>query len=76
MNTKLLSIAIGDPVAMEQLAGLQQAAQRYETVRRMSPQAFADAWKLNISTGKPFDQIIDELAPFFQVKRMRGEGGA
>lgn len=36
---------------------------RYETARRMNPQQWADAWKLNISTGKPFDEIIDERRP-------------
>ena len=38
--------------------------ERYETVRRMSAQQFKDVFTLNVRTGKPFDQIIDELRPF------------
>lgn len=39
---------------------------RYETARRMSPQQWVDAWKLNLSTGKPFDEIVDNLKPFLR----------
>ena len=38
--------------------------ERYETARRMSLEQWEDAWKLNISTGKPLDEIIDDLAPY------------
>lgn len=41
--------------------------ERYETARRLNPQQWADAWRLNISTGKPFDAIIDDLRPFFRA---------
>ena len=34
---------------------------RYETARLMNPQQWAEACKLNVSTGKPFDEIIDDL---------------
>ena len=34
---------------------------RYEIARRMNPRQWADAWKLNLSTGKPFDEIIDSF---------------
>ena len=37
---------------------------RYEIVRRMHVPMFKDALELSIRTGKPFDQIIDELKPF------------
>jgi hypothetical protein len=30
----------------------------------MNPQAWAAAWELNITTGKPFDEIIDNMRPF------------
>lgn len=43
---------------------LRKGHDRYETSRRLSPAQWADAWKLNISTGKPFDEIIDDLRPF------------
>lgn len=39
-------------------------ARRYETARRMDPRMWADACKLNLFTGKHFDEIIDELQPF------------
>ena len=35
--------------------------ERYEKVRRLTPRDFYQAWKLNISTGKPFDDIIDDF---------------
>lgn len=43
---------------------LRLCESRYETVRRMSIRQWIDAWELNISTGKPFDEIIDDLRPF------------
>lgn len=43
---------------------LRKGHDRYETVRRLDPAQWADIWKLNISTGKPFDEIIDGLRPF------------
>jgi hypothetical protein len=39
---------------------------RYEAARRMNPRQWADAWHLNTSTGKPFDEIIDDLMPFLK----------
>ena len=57
-------VVAGHPVAMNELAELRLAAERYETARRMNPRQWADVWKLNISTGKPFDEIIDNLRPF------------
>lgn len=35
--------------------------ERYETARRMNPRQWAEAWELNLKTGKPFDDIIDEM---------------
>lgn len=46
---------------------MQADALRYNTVRRMNAQAFAEAYKLNIATGKPFDEIIDNLQPFYDA---------
>ncbi len=42
--------------------------QRYEVARRMNPLQWADAWKLNTTTGKPFDEIIDDQTPFMMPK--------
>lgn len=49
-------------------------ARRYEVARRMGPRMWTDAHDLNVSTGKPFDQIIDELMPFCFPARA-GNGG-
>lgn len=50
---------------------------RYETARRMNPQQWAEAWALNISTGKPFDEIIDNLRPFMTPNaKVSGAGTA
>lgn len=54
---------------------LRIARDRYEVARRLNPRQWADAWKLNLSSGKPFDEIIDELRPFmfpqFEEKPMK-----
>lgn len=50
--------------ALEEIERLRIGHSRYETARRMDPRRWRDAWMLNLSTGKPFDEIIDELAPF------------
>jgi hypothetical protein len=39
---------------------LRIGVERYETVRRLTPKEFKDIYLSNITTGKPFDQIIDE----------------
>lgn len=49
--------------------GWRKGHMRYEIVRRMNVRQLRDAWQLNISTGKPFDQIIDELAPFCGISQ-------
>ena len=43
---------------------LRNDAERYRQVRKWSPVTFTNAWQLNIQTGKPFDEIVDHLAPF------------
>jgi hypothetical protein len=54
---------------------LAKDAARYAIARRMSPQQWADAWELNHRTGKPFDEIIDDLAPFFDAAVAGRKGG-
>lgn len=51
-------------------------ARRYEVARRMNVQQWKDAFTLGIRTGKPFDEIIDELRPFYFPARASdgGEG--
>lgn len=48
-----------------ELNDLRDKADLYEVVRRMNPKQFSDAWKLNTSWGKPFDEIIRDLKPFY-----------
>ena len=60
----LIDVAAGNPVATAELEELYLARDRYETARRMNPKQWTDAWKLNLSTGKPFDEIIDNMRPF------------
>ena len=43
---------------------LRAGHERYETVRRMNAQQFTDAFTLSLRTGKPFDEIVDDLRPF------------
>lgn len=50
-------------------------AERYEIIRCMVPRQFQDAWTLNLRTGKPFDEIIDDLRPFAAIAQ-RGEKGS
>lgn len=40
---------------------LRRGYERYETARRMTPNQWADAWARSISTGQPFDEIIDDM---------------
>jgi hypothetical protein len=39
----------------------------------MSPQQWAAAWKTTLSTGKPFDDIIDALTPVMQPNLQQRE---
>lgn len=58
-----------------QLYRLIVGHQRYETARRMNPRAWSEAWQLSITTGKPFDEIIDD-SPFvagWEVRQVEGE---
>lgn len=56
------------------LAEAKADAERYQTVRRMHAQAFAEAYRLSINTGKPFDEIIDESRPFYFSSAASQEG--
>ena len=53
------------------VAELEAAADRYETVRRLNVPQFRDAFVLNTRTGKPFDEIIDDLRPFVRPDAIR-----
>ena len=53
---------------MLEVERLRAGHDRYEVVRRLDVQAFRDAYLLNRRTGKPFDEIVAELAPFFGLR--------
>ena len=52
------------PRIRECVKRLQIGHDRYEVARRMNPAQWRDAWHLNIKTGKPFDEVLDDLRPF------------
>ena len=54
----------GEAELLSRLSEGQKAIDRYELIRRLSPREFSDIYQLNISTGKPFDEIVDNLLPF------------
>lgn len=64
MYLDLDDVAADHPLAKEELAELRLARDRYETARRMNPYQWKAAWELNLKTGKPFDEIIDNMRPF------------
>lgn len=45
------------------VAGLRKAHERYETVRRLNPRQFSDTWRVSITSGKPFDELVDDMMP-------------
>lgn len=52
--------------AAQEIESLARGNDRYETARLLNPRAWQEAWQLNVSSGKPFDEIIDELKPFLR----------
>ena len=46
-------------ITSEELIKLRLSAKRYETVRMMNPQQWKELWEMNIRTGIPFDELID-----------------
>lgn len=48
----------------EEIEQLRKDAERYRTARCMTPHQWSAAWELNVATGKPFDEIIDNMRPF------------
>jgi len=52
----------------QEIERLRLGYERYETARLLNPAQWADAWRLNISTGKAFDEIIDDLRPFVRTE--------
>lgn len=69
MHLDLSDVAAGHPRAMKELAELRLAAGRYEIARRMNPRMWNQAWATNVTTNKPFDEIIDDLRPLVMPKQ-------
>lgn len=44
-------------------------AERYEEVRKWNAVTFANAYEVNLRTGKPFDEIVDHMRPFTNAAR-------
>jgi hypothetical protein len=55
--------------AADELERLSIGNDRYETARLLTPRQWQDAYQLNISTGKKFDEIIDELKPLVRPNK-------
>lgn len=49
---------------LENVELLEAGYRRYEIARTMDPNQWKAAWALNLSTGKPFDEIIDDVGKF------------
>jgi hypothetical protein len=47
--------------AVDMIDNTSKGAARYEAVRKLNTQQFADIYRKNIEMGVPFDQLIDEL---------------
>lgn len=43
------------------VARQRKGHERYEIVRRMNPLQFRDMWRFSITSGKPFDELVDEM---------------
>ena len=48
--------------AANKIAALEADAARYETVRKLNAEQFAQLFRKNIETGVHFDVLVDELA--------------
>lgn len=73
-NTAAMAALQSRIAALEaELAAARVDADRYKTVRYMNVSQFRDAFALNIRTGKPFDEIIDNLRPFKDAALERKE---
>lgn len=64
-----LAIKCALELTAAEIEAFRKSHERYETVRRMSVPQFRDAYVLSTRTGKPFDEIIDDLRPFMFPKQ-------
>lgn len=59
MGTTLDALVSGHTEAQRELAELRKAHERYETVRLFTPANLAEAYRVNMTAGTPFDEIVD-----------------
>lgn len=45
------------------VARQRKGHERYETVRRLTPRQFSDTWRVSITSGKPLDELVDDMMP-------------
>jgi hypothetical protein len=69
MQLDLDDVAAGNPIAESGLAELRLSQKRYEAARHMNPRQWDEAWGLNTTTGKPFDEIIDNFSEEMRKNR-------
>lgn len=53
---------IGWYIDPDKVIEVYKAASRYEALRKLSPQQYADLWKKSLTGKKSFDMLVDELA--------------
>jgi len=56
-----LTEMFGNPSSDNELKLLYKSHARYEIVRKLNVQQFAELYQKNIKTGIPFDDLVDEL---------------
>jgi hypothetical protein len=57
--SKGLNVMPNTVIASEEIKELRLAAKRYETARKMNPTEWKELWEMNVRTGIPFDELID-----------------
>lgn len=57
--------------ALSQAQQFKAGARRYEIVRRLNVPAFKALIVASMKTPKPFDELVDELAPFVGISSIQ-----
>ena len=67
---------LGHDDAADEIERFRQGYERYETARLMKPSEWSEAWWRNITTGKSFDEIIDDMRPLMRpASKPEGDAG-
>lgn len=73
-SEKAISVMEELSAEVERLRACERDARRYREVRRWTPITFMNATQVNLKTGKPFDEIVDDLMPFTDAAIAREAG--